>query len=68
MGTDETPKPASPNDELAGLILDDLVAAGLIDANARTKLLARMIAGKLASTDWRLSLAPPKPQKAKVTP
>ncbi len=68
MGTDETPKPASPNEELAGLILDDLVEAGLIDGSARAKQLPRVIAGKVASADWRVILAPPKTQQGKVTP
>jgi hypothetical protein len=58
MGTEESAGPATADEELAGLIVDDLVAAGLIDSSTAKKVLPKLVSGKLKSEDWRLWLSP----------
>lgn len=45
-----------PSDVLAGQVIDRLIAAGLLRAEKRDALVAKMSSGGLKSEDWRLEI------------
>jgi hypothetical protein len=47
-------EPGSPNETLAKLVADDLVAAGLIRPADRARVQEGLIAGKVDGSTWRL--------------
>lgn len=66
MATEETPGSLTADDDLAALIVTDLVAAKLISGEAGTKLVPKLTSGKITSYDWKLLLSPAKPPQVKA--
>ena len=66
MGTEETPAAVTADEDLAALIIADLVAANLISGETGKKLLPRLTSGKITCPDWRLLLSPAKSPQAKA--
>jgi len=66
MATEEIPGSLTADDDLAALIVTDLVAAKLISGETGKKLLPKLTSGKITSYDWQLLLLPAKPPQAKA--
>lgn len=66
MATEETPGSLTADDDLAALIVTDLVAAELISGETGKKLLPKLTSGRVTSHDWRLLLSPAKSPQAKA--
>lgn len=52
MSDDQPPK--TPNEELAGLVIEALIAEGLIAPERRDEVEQKLISGRAKQDDWRL--------------
>lgn len=68
MAEDPAAVVMTADSELAELIVDELVEAGLLAEGARKRATAKFVSGKLKSEDWRSLLLSPRAPGTEVEP
>jgi len=54
---------SSPSEQLAVLVVERLVAEGLVTEGDAAKLTTRVVAGTMSAEDWRLAIEKTTPAK-----
>ena len=59
----DLPVPTTPNEELASVIAEKLVAAGLVPKSREAELQAKLSTGKAKASDWPVWTVASAPRK-----
>lgn len=54
----------SPSENLSNLVVNRLIEAGLVRADKRAALVAKIAAGTMSSEDWKLEIDLASPKEA----